>query len=327
MAEIAAPHDRFFRTLLGRPGVAGALLRERLPAALAARLADDPPEPVDGTFIDPEQREHRTDGLFRARLRDGGELLLYLLVEHKSRRDPRIGLQLLRYLTRILERAEAESGGRGPLPAVVPLVVYHGAEPWDGPGRFAAMVAADDGVRPHLLDFPYTIVDLGRIADAELSGMALLRFGLRLLKHAVLGTDPRELVDEATVAVLRADPDFFMAALRYMIRSYRNADRPAVTGLVRRVRADEETGEMAARWVEDLLNEGEARGIAKGEALGIAKGRAETLVRLLRRRFGTVPEAVIAAVHTAPPDQVDQWLDNFVDAPTLGAVFAMPRPN
>ncbi len=166
-------------------------------------------------------------------------------------------------------------------------------------------------MRPHLLDFPYGIVDLGRIDDAERSGSALLRFGLRLLKHVFLETDPRALVDEAAVAVLRADPDFFVAALRYIIRTYRGAERP------------DEEAETMSTWAEELLRGGEARGMAKGKA----EGKAETLLRQMRRRFGTVPEAAAVAVQSATAEQLDQWLDNFVDAPTVDAVFGKIRPN
>ena len=34
-------HDQFFKRLLDKPGAAGALLRERLPPEIAARLADE----------------------------------------------------------------------------------------------------------------------------------------------------------------------------------------------------------------------------------------------------------------------------------------------
>ncbi len=47
-------HDQFFKRLLDKPGTAGALLRERLPADVAARLTDDPPELVPGSFVPKE---------------------------------------------------------------------------------------------------------------------------------------------------------------------------------------------------------------------------------------------------------------------------------
>ena len=81
---------------------------------------------------------------------------------------------------------------------------------------------------------------------------------------------------------------------------------------------------------ESLLRQGEERGLAEGEVLGLAKGeergmakgKAETLARLLERRFGTLPGNIRHRVATADPVQVDTWLDALLDAPDLGSVFA-----
>ena len=94
-------HDQFFRRLLDHPGAAGALLRERLPAAVAERLAPGAPELVPGSFVDGELREYRTDRLYRVRTLEGDTAFIYTLIEHKILPDPGIRLQLLGYMTRI----------------------------------------------------------------------------------------------------------------------------------------------------------------------------------------------------------------------------------
>lgn len=101
-SQLILRHDQYFKRLLDRPGTAAALLRERLPPSLAARLTDDPPEPLPTSFISDELDESRTDRLYRAWTRDGAPVLVYTLVEHKSAPDQRLGLQLLGYRTRIL---------------------------------------------------------------------------------------------------------------------------------------------------------------------------------------------------------------------------------
>ncbi len=52
MTEPSQPHDKLFKGLLDQPGAAGALIRERLPPEISCLLTDDPPELVDGEFID-----------------------------------------------------------------------------------------------------------------------------------------------------------------------------------------------------------------------------------------------------------------------------------
>ncbi len=51
------------------------------------------------------------------------------------------------------------------------------------------------------------------------------------------------------------------------------------------------------------------------------KKNRETLLRLLKRRFGNVPAAVSATIRaTDDPEQLDEWLDRFATAATLDDV-------
>ncbi|WP_029006947.1 Rpn family recombination-promoting nuclease/putative transposase [Azospirillum halopraeferens] len=124
------------------------------------------------------------------RLRSGEAAFLYALVEHKSTLDPGLPLLLLGYMVRIWQRTV----GRDPaavraLPAILPLVVYHGARAWTVPTAFRDLIAADDSVRRHHLDFAYVLADLGRIDDERLSDLTTMRAGLLALNQP---RDPRE---------------------------------------------------------------------------------------------------------------------------------------
>jgi Domain of unknown function (DUF4351) len=63
-------------------------------------------------------------------------------------------------------------------------------------------------------------------------------------------------------------------------------------------------------------------GMEKGRAEGRTEGQAKSLVRLLERRFGTVPEELRAKVFDADVPSLDAWLDRVFDAPDLQAIFA-----
>jgi hypothetical protein len=63
------------------------------------------------------------------------------------------------------------------------------------------------------------------------------------------------------------------------------------------------------------------RGMAKGLEQGREQGRLNTLTRQLSRRFGPLPDAALARLRSATPDQLDLWTDRVLDAPTLEAVL------
>ena len=60
---------------------------------------------------------------------------------------------------------------------------------------------------------------------------------------------------------------------------------------------------------------------AEGEARGIAKGEAKSLIRLLERRFGLLPQDVKDRIAGADLDQLDAWIDRVLDAKSLEDLF------
>ncbi len=87
-----SPHDQFFKSSLRRPEVAADLVAHYLPPDVVALLDLGSLELQEGSFIDDQLREQQSDLLFRARLLDGGETYIYLL----------LGGRLARWLVQLL---------------------------------------------------------------------------------------------------------------------------------------------------------------------------------------------------------------------------------
>lgn len=66
------------------------------------------------------------------------------------------------------------------------------------------------------------------------------------------------------------------------------------------------------------------QGRLEGLAEGRVKGKADTLLRLLNRRFHSVPEDYRRLVLTVEADQLDTWIDTLLDAKTIESVFGAP---
>jgi predicted transposase/invertase (TIGR01784 family) len=78
------------------------------------------------------------------------------------------------------------------------------------------------------------------------------------------------------------------------------------------------------RYLQKRLQTAEQRGIEKGLKEGLEqgrKGKAELLVRLLQRRFSTVPDALVMRIGAADATQLDDWTERFVEANTLIDIF------
>jgi predicted transposase/invertase (TIGR01784 family) len=321
-------HDSFFRMLMERPNAAGALLRERLPPAFVRQMVGNPVL-VEGSFIDPELRLSQSDRLFRVALRGGRSAYIYCLIEHKSAPDPRVALQLLRYLVRIWEGLDRRAQGAGLLAPVLPLVVYHGIPKWTAPLRFSGMLDASEELKAELLDFPFGLVDLGQIPDGRLSNDPELRAGFLVLKYARRVTTQN--VEETLawmLGELRGVPeDLLSLAMRYIIRTFAPLDRERLASVLKRSRARQER-EMLSKLAKELLAEGKAQGVKLGKAQGVklgeARGEARALLLVLERRFGKLPGNLLDRVRKAGTEQLEFWLRRAVEAASLEAVFRRP---
>lgn len=311
-------HDQFFKRLLDKPGAAGALLREWLPAEIAGRLGDDPPELLPGSFVPAELMEYRTDRLYRATTRTGRPALVHVVVEHKSAPDPLVALQLLGYKAQILQwwhRTEGRASART-VPAVVSMVVYHGAAPWTVPLSLGGITDADDDMRLYLPDFRYTLVDLGRIEDARLSRETVLRVGFLILKYGTRDEDLRRTLLTLGRATLALGMDDLVAMVRYVLGEPNQVE----AGVLREVLAEIVPGKEE-RVMSIALEQFKAEAFKHGMAQGEAKGRATTLSKLLSRKFGELPPTVRARIEAASLEELDSWTDAVLDAPTLDRVF------
>jgi hypothetical protein len=137
---VASPHDAFFRAIFSRPEEAAGLVRFMLPAPLGDALDTSSIRVLSPTHVDASLRASQSDVVVAARLA-GREVRFIAILEHRSTVESRMALRLWRYSGEAWAR-EAER--RGPLPDVVPLVVYAGKRPWTAPRDLAGLLAPTD---------------------------------------------------------------------------------------------------------------------------------------------------------------------------------------
>jgi flagellar biosynthesis/type III secretory pathway protein FliH len=130
------------------------------------------------------------------------------------------------------------------------------------------------------------------------------------------------LNDDAYASLRRA----FATMLRTVLAPARGIDFAAEdVGGLSEVR--DMLAERVKEWTREWKAEGLAEGVVKGRAEGEAKGKADTLLRLLHRRFKVLPNGIEDRVRAADRDRLDEWLDRFVDAQTLAEVFGPEQPH
>lgn len=313
---IAHPHNAFFLALVKDPKRAATLLRDHLPKGVAARLGPEPPVAVDGTFIDKDMRETRSDRLFRVRLKGGKEAYIYALLEHKSHPDPATPLQLLGYMLRIwTEFAGDRADLLRALPPIIAVVFYHGPEPWNVPLSVADMIDSDEFLRSYARDFRYELRNLVDIPLGDLSSDPEMEVALAMMRFAFESLDEERL--KQMLKVLKGEMEEL--TLGYIVR-VGIIEPKALRRLVRETKS-RELEDIVGPVALDLIGQGKAEGLAEGRAKGRAEERTERLAWLLERRFGPLPEPDRERIARATPAQTERWFDAAIDASSLQAVF------
>ena len=182
--SLANIHDAFFKQALSDPQLAATFLREHLPPQIAGLLGPESPEPLPGSFVDEDLRQHHSDLLFRMHLKGDRDAFAYVLMEHKSTPDPGARLQLLRYVVRVLTQWYDQNKQQLPLPPLLPLLAHQGPEGWTLSCEFADLFGpVAEPMRPYLPSLRHALVDLPQIDDHALSADARLRSFLKTLKY------------------------------------------------------------------------------------------------------------------------------------------------
>lgn len=321
------PHDTFFRAVFGCSEHAIAHFRAFLPPSVQSTLDLSTADLCPGSFVDEALRDRHTDLLYRVRAAEA-EVLVYLLFEHQSTCDPLMPYRLMVYIVRIWEAWRSDHPDATEVPAVLPLVLYHGQAAWTAPPDLLGVLALPPDARSalgrHLPRLEYLLLDLSRFRDEELRRGALGGLALLLLKH---------IRDDDLVDRLPAWADLFarvwrspggLRVIEWVIRYIMDANPVATFPLIDAKLGSalgQEGHEMTMSAYQKLRQESHAEGRVEGRA---EKARS-ILLRQLQLKFGALSADVVERVGAAEEPELDRWSDRVLTATTLDEVFETSR--
>jgi predicted transposase/invertase (TIGR01784 family) len=126
--------------------------------------------PMNAELIDKEFQKRESDIIYRMKFKNR-EIIFYVLLELQSTVDYSMPFRLMRYMTLILNHVfentpknERESKDYR-LPAIVPIVLYNGADNWTAVKTFKEYLQDYDQFGKYIIDFEYYLLDLKRMED------------------------------------------------------------------------------------------------------------------------------------------------------------------
>jgi hypothetical protein len=331
-------HDALYHRFFSDPAIVAQLLREFAAGPWLEGLDLDGLERLNATFHADAGARREADLIWRIPRRDGGDAYVMLLLEFQSTPDRWMALRLLVYAGLLWQHLVREKRllADGKLPPILPIVLYNGDPRWRAAVDLTELIGlpADSALWRWQPALRYHVIDEGAFGAGDLAereGLPALLFRLENT------TAPDHLVEvaDAILAWFRRHPGF-RAARSVLAELLRTAVTPMGPGVqvpeaMREVRNMLQT--RVEQWIEQWKQEGLAAGLREGllegrrEGLregrleGRLEGEAAFLLRLLARRFGTLPDWATDRIRAADSVTLEEWSLRVLDAATLEEVL------
>lgn len=319
-------HDHHYRRLFSQPEMLRALIVGMLPAEWVDLLRLDTLEPIPTDHIADRQMVRQGDLLWRVRRSDDDELYLLLLLEHQARRDRLMSIRTLSYTALACEtlvRRRLVPPNRA-LPAVLPIVLYSGAQPWRHPVEVGELLdPVPASLEPYQPRMRYILIDEGewvRRGSLPEGNLAALLFRLEH-NHGV--DDAAGLLH---VLCERLKGEQYQELYRAFGQWVRHILLPRAWPKRIFLPNSEDLKEIATMTAtlnhsRDWTLKFRLEGREEGRKEGLRQGQADVLRRQMQRKFGAVPAAVEARLASASFALLESWSLNLLDAESIDDVF------
>ena len=299
MDKIRNVHDRFFLKIFSDVNNIRSFLELALPTQLLKVLDFSNIEFDLKSYITGEIKGFFSDMVIKTQMftqdRKNIDADVYFLFEHKSYRDNRILIQLLKYMY-LMWQKDTDAGK--PLRIIIPIVFYHGKPDWNLPRSFSDQFEVSREIKEHLLNYRYVLFDTNKWdlddeRNQSVNGNVNLMAYLFLMKSSFhRGLDSiKKSFEFWQKRGLVEDTDFLLSSLNYIVST--KDVRPAE--LIKILEESEIQGgeimpTLAQRWIdqgvelgiEEGIEKGMEKGIERGIEKGIEKGKIEAARGLIK---------------------------------------------
>ncbi len=291
--ENSKVHDNFFKKTFSDKNNIKDFLKLSLPDEIKREI-DLTHIKVDNTgYVSENIREYFSDIVIKTRLKSktGKDKPLntdiYILFEHKSYKDKKIFIQLLKYMYLMWQK---DSENNKSLRVILPLVFYHGRSRWNIPDEFNGQFNVNDELKKLLLNFRYILFDTNQWenfeSDPELKRNIFLITSLMLMKSA--RDNNFEIIEkifdfwEEKGFIDNSKDEKLVFFLTYIV-STRDISQRELAKLVeeKEILGGDIMPTLAQRWIE----EGKIEGKTEGKSEGILEGRLKDARKMHQKGF------------------------------------------
>ena len=295
-------HDSSSKLIFGNAELCSQFLRNYMDIPLLKNVRAEDIEDVTERYIPMFTEERNSDTVKRIKLSEKDTLFFVTLIEHKTKVDYNVSMQLLRYMVYIWEDYEKEMEKKKKgisktknfrYPPILPIVYYEGSGRWTAPCNIKDRIYFDEAFEPFTPKFFYKLVQLNDYSVEELvekkDELSLLMLINRLQSIAAfrelnLPKDYlKDLSENSTDELLEIIAKVTAAMLRHLhlpeeeVAEFTDQVKERDMAELFEYFEDVDLPAERKKAREEGRAEGLAEGLTEGRVEGRAEGRAEGL--------------------------------------------------
>jgi predicted transposase/invertase (TIGR01784 family) len=320
--DINFPHDRGYKFLLSSKEVFLELLQSFVHLGWVDKIDPESLIQINQTYILQDFQEKEADLVYQLKFK-GEDVLFYLLIEMQSTVDFQMPYRLLLYMVEIwrdvVKNIKPETADRKEfkLPAIIPIVLFNGANNWTADMSFKEYLSGSDQFGEYIVNFRYILIDVNRYKKESLLELANLIGSVFLLDQKVEKEETINRLKEL-IGVLqkfnREEFNLFRMWLQQIATlGLRKKDKETVIKVLDDCNPEEaeqmvyNLAETLKKMHADALMEGLIAGEAKGKAEGKAEGKIEVVKNMLAKNMspGLIAEVTGLSIEEIKALQAD----------------------
>ncbi len=189
-------------------------------------------EDVSAQFVPLFAEERDSDRVKRVHIKNGTPFFLVSLIEHKTKVEYNVCMQIFRYMVYIREAYEMEEEDRKEgisrqkgfrYPPVLPIVYYEGRKKWTVPLNFRSRITEGNAFAKYIPDFQYYLVPLRKYSNRELlDRQDEISLVMLVNKLQELGdiTSFRSLPPEQLESILKDSPNHIVGTIADILLAF-----------------------------------------------------------------------------------------------------------
>jgi len=320
-----------YKVLFSQARLVEDLLRGFVPERHLEALDFESLEQVPANFVGEDTsgktHERANDLVWKIRLKKGGQIFVYLMLEFQSTVARWMALRVLTYTSLLLQDLvrHGHLTPEGKLPTVLPFVLYNGTRAWTAPVEVADLFAEVPGMESFLERFrprlKYFLIDEGRLRESDVDRPGNVTAALFRIERSEDPEEVHEAVAELAGELAGPEHEGTRKSVSIWLRKIVFAKGWEKLQLQYPGKLEDlETmlRDAQQRWWNEAKQEGHLAGVRKGKR----QGEAAIVLKQLRLKFEALDSTTRSRVRGAEPSQLERWAQRLLTAGSLEEVFS-----